>query len=174
MQIAYDNLPQLAEEHPIRGVVLGRLGEALANTGKLKLAAQCYAAAVIQRAQSLGAEHATTVTTKANLACVLLLGGQAADGVTLLAACVDELQAALGSHHPRSAVMAANLAKARKHAALLSQEYGGLGRRPSGLGLRSTAQVSHLLTDAKWSTDLRPPAVDPFKRVKPKKKGRKR
>ena len=154
-------------------MVLGRLGEALAYTGKLKLAAQCYAAAVIQRVQSLGAEHPTTVSTKANLACVLLLGGQATDGVTLLSSCLAELQAALGAHHPRSAIMASNLVKARKHAALLSQEYGGLGRRPSGLGLRSTSEVSHMLTDAKWSADLRPPAVDPFKRVKPKK-GRKR
>jgi len=169
LQIAYDNLPSLSAEHPIRGVVLGRLGEALAYTGKLKLAAQCYAAAVIQRAKSLGEEHPTTTTTRANLACVLLLGGQAADGVTLLSACVDQLQAALGSHHQRSTVMAANLGKAKKHAALLSQDYGGLGRRPSGLGLRSTSEVSHLLTDAKWKADLRPAAVDPFKRVKPKK-----
>ncbi len=122
--------------------------------------------------QIFGTEHSSTVATKANLACVLLLGGQVADGVALLSTCVEDLKSALGLHNPRTQVMVANLAKARKHPALLSHEYGGLGRRPSGLGLRSTAEVSHLLTDAKWSADLRPAAVDPFKRVKPKKKGR--
>jgi hypothetical protein len=160
-------------------------------TGKVKLASQCYASAVILRekvrhsrchsppcvgftaphplfAQALGVQHSSTITAKANLACVLLLGGQVADGASLLATCVAELKSALGTHNPRTQVMQSNLDKARRHTALLSQDYGGLGRRPLGLGLRSTAQVSHLLTDAQWKGDLRQPAEDPFKRAKPK------
>ena len=171
--IANDTARSLDPQHPIVPLVHARLGEALVAIGKVKLAAQCYASAVSSRTSSLGPGHRSTLTVKANLACVLLLGGQVSDGVTLLRMCVEDLRSALGAEHPRVTTMQRNFEKAQRHAGALSQSYAGLGRRPTTLGLRPAEELGHLLTDAKWKADQRPPAVDPFKRVKGKR-GKKR
>ncbi|PWF55294.1 tetratricopeptide repeat protein [Massilia glaciei] len=89
---------------------LNRLGELYAAEGRQRQALDCFEESVALRARALGADHADTRASRANLAAQLRQGGQLPEAKFLYQSLRESATALLGADHPEALAARAGLA----------------------------------------------------------------